>query len=67
MAFFKDSLILLKNDQFELAYKRSALVKTKDRVRVIFFVRNKTSQVMTVNFRYDFDAGYFKLKVNEKL
>ncbi len=67
MAFFKESLILIKNDTFELAFKKSALVSTKDRVRVIFFVRNKTSQAITVNLRYEYDASYFKLKVNEKI
>lgn len=38
-----------------------------DRVRVIFFVKNKTSRAITVSFRYEYDASYFKLKVNEKL
>lgn len=52
VAFFKDSLILIKNDVFELAFKRSALVNTKDRVRVIFFIKNKTNKTITVTFRY---------------
>jgi hypothetical protein len=34
---------------------------------VIFFVKNKTNQALTVSFRYEYDASYFKLKVNEKI
>ena len=67
VGFFKDSLILIKNDSFEVAFKRSALVPSKDRARIIFFVKNKTSKNLSVNFHYEYDAGYFKLKVNEKL
>jgi hypothetical protein len=42
VAFFKNSLVVAKDDQFEIAFKKSNLDNTYSKVRVIFYINNKT-------------------------
>ena len=52
VAFFKNSLVLIRNPEFEIAYKRSDVNSSIDRLRLIFYVNNKTANPQRVNFRY---------------
>lgn len=67
VAFFKNSLVLVREPQFEIAYKRSDMNETFDKLRIIFYVNNKSSVRRTINFNYEYQSEYFQITVIEKL
>ena len=67
VAFFKSSLVLIRNSDVEIAYKRSELNESLDKVRLIFYVNNKTPHNVPVNFSYQPQSEYFYVHVAEKL
>lgn len=41
-AFFKNKMMLSKDHDFEIGFKKSSLEGNYDRIRIIFYVNNKT-------------------------
>lgn len=54
VAFFKKSLIIVKDTDYEIAFKKSALDPTKTKQRLIFYIQNKTNSRQKVNIDYDY-------------
>lgn len=52
VAFFKNSLVLVREVDLEIAYKRSEMNENLDKIRIIFYINNKTSARKTINFHY---------------
>jgi hypothetical protein len=67
VAFFKNSLVLIREPELEIAFKRSDLDPTLSKLRIIFYVNNKSAVRKTVTFQYDFQTEYFNIKVIERL
>ena len=67
VAFFKNSLVLVRTVDYEIAYKKSDINEAMDKLRLIFYVNNKSNSAKRVNFKYEFQHDYFDLKVQEKL
>ena len=63
VAFFKNSLVLGRTGDFEIAYKKSDINESMDKLRLIFYVNNKSSTAKRINFKYEFQHDYFDLKV----
>ena len=67
VAFFKNSLVLIRNEELDIAYKRSEMNSSLDKCRLIFYINNKTSTAKQVNIRYDYQHDYFDMRLQEKL
>ena len=52
VAFFKNSLVLIREADLEIAYKKSDLNATMDKIRLIFYVNNKSSKAKRVSISY---------------
>ena len=64
-AFFKKSGVLIREDEFEVAYKRSD-PKSSDnytKVRIILYFNNKTGNNKKVDVDYDYEKKYYSLEV----
>lgn len=64
VAFFKSSLVLVREADLEIAYKRSEMNETLDKLRIIFYLNNKTATRKTVNFHYEYQQQYFAISVS---
>ena len=49
VAFFKQSLVLVRDHDFEIAFKRSELDESFSKLRIIFYVLNKTNHIKNVS------------------
>lgn len=67
VAFFKNSLVLVREHELEIAYKRSEMNQALDKLRLIFYVNNKTPSKRSVDFSYEYQQQYFAITVIEKL
>jgi hypothetical protein len=67
VAFFKNSLVLVRDAELEIAYKRSEMNQTLDKLRIIFYINNKTNTKKNVNFHYEYQQQYFAITTIEKL
>ena len=63
VAFFKNSLVLIRSADVDIAYKKSDMNPTMDKYRLIFYVSNKSSQTQRVNVTYEVQKEYFNIKV----
>jgi len=63
VAFFKNSLVLIRSADVDIAYKKSDMNPTMDKYRLIFYVNNKSSQTQRVNVTYEVQKEYFNIKV----
>ena len=53
VAFFKNSLVLIRSADLDIAYKKSDLNASLDKIRLIFYVNNKSSKAQRVNISYE--------------
>ena len=53
VAFFKNSLVLVRSADLDIAYKKSDLNPTMDKIRLIFYLNNKSSRTHRVNITYE--------------
>jgi hypothetical protein len=67
VAFFKNSLVLVREPNIEIAFKRSELDEKLSKVRIIFYVNNKSQQWKRVRLDYEYQKDCFKIEVLEKL
>ncbi len=67
MAFFKNSLVLVRNSEVEIAFKKSDMNERMDKVRIILYVYNKTPVQKMANINYEYQQEYFDIRVKEKL
>lgn len=68
VAFFKKSLVILKNDpKYEIAFKRSELERDFTTVRLIFYVNNKTNKSQHMNIQYEYEPSQYQIRVPDKL
>nr|BAK02724.1 predicted protein [Hordeum vulgare subsp. vulgare] len=67
VAFFKNSLVLLREAELEIAFKRSDMNQQLDKLRIIFYLNNKSNSHKRIAFNYDHQPDYFKINVLEKL
>lgn len=63
VAFFKNSLVIVRDHDVDIAFKRSEMNESLDKLRIIFYVNNKTSTRKNVNFNYDYQPTYFAIRV----
>jgi hypothetical protein len=63
VAFFKNSLVIVRDADVDIAFKRSEMNATLDKLRIIFYVNNKTQTRKGVNFNYDYQPTYFAIRV----
>jgi hypothetical protein len=63
VAFFKNSLVLVRSADLDIAYKKSDLNPTMDKIRLIFYLNNKSSRAHRVNITYEAQKEYFNIKV----
>lgn len=66
-AFFKPKMILSKDNDYEIAYKKSDLEGNFDKLRIIFYVNNKTPFDRQVKINYDYLEEYYDVSVKEKM
>lgn len=68
-AFFKKTGILIREDEFEIAYKRSDPEERDNfsSVRIILYFNNKTGLQKNVDTDYEYESNYYDLDVKEKL
>jgi hypothetical protein len=57
----------VKDSKFEIAFKRSNLDSSLSKVRIVFYVNNKSAVNLSVDFQYKFEKRLFSLSVTEKL
>lgn len=43
VAFFKNSLVIFRDRDYEIAFKKSSLDPSYSQVRLIFYINNKTN------------------------
>jgi hypothetical protein len=67
VAFFKNSLVLVRNSEVEIAFKKSDMNERMDKVRIILYVYNKTPAQKMANINYEYQQEYFDIRVKEKL
>ena len=63
VGFFKKSLILVKDDDAEIAFKRSSMNSAMDELRVIFYINNKTLYQQQVDIQYRDDGNNYDITV----
>jgi hypothetical protein len=63
VAFFKNSLVIVRDAGVDIAFKRSEMNEALDKLRIIFYVNNKTSSRKSVSFNYDYQPTYFAIRV----
>jgi len=63
VAFFKNSLVIVRDADVDIAFKRSEMNATLDKLRIILYVNNKTQTRKSVNFNYDYQPTYFAMRV----
>jgi hypothetical protein len=56
VAFFKNSLTLIRNSEVDIAFKRSELNERMDKIRLIFYINNKTETVKRVSLNYEYQS-----------
>ena len=54
VAFFKSKMLISKDNDFEIGFKRSSLEGDYDRVRLIFYVNNKTFSSKFTRITYEY-------------
>ena len=64
VAFFKKSLVLVREPSFEIAYKKSELDQQMRTIRLIFYVNNKADHSVAVEIDYDFDLEHYTVEVD---
>jgi hypothetical protein len=67
VAFFKNSLVLVRDAEIEIAYKRSDMNKEMNKIRIIFYINNKSERAKKANITYEFQNEYFSMQILEKL
>lgn len=63
VAFFKSSLVIVREEGIEIAFKKSGLDKNLSRARVIFYINNKYDRRMNVDIEYDYDSNNYIIDV----
>lgn len=67
VAFFKPKMLISKDNDFEIGFKRSSLEGDYDRVRLIFYVNNKTFTSKFTRITYEYESSYYDIDVKEKM
>lgn len=67
MAFFKNSLVIFRDQDYEIAFKKSNVDSTYSQIRVIFYINNKGHSTQPVNIEYDYETMYYNFRITEKL
>ena len=67
VAFFKSKMLISKDNDFEIGFKRSSLEGDYDRVRIIFYVNNKTFTSKFTRINYEYESAYYDIEVKEKM
>lgn len=67
VAFFKNSLVIVRDQEYEIAFKRSSLDPSMARMRIILYINNKTSNNEVADIEYDYELNYYILHVSEKM
>jgi len=60
-------MILVKDDNFDIAFKRSEFNSEMDRLRLILYVNNKNNINYKCTIEYDYDRGDFDLNIKKRL
>lgn len=66
VAFFKSSGLIVREQDFEIAYKRTE-ANNQASNRVILYFNNKTNQPHRINVKYEWEPNYYDLMVSEKV
>lgn len=61
VAFFKPKMLISKDNDFEIGFKRSSLEGDYDRVRLIFYVNNKTFSSKFTRITYEYESSYYDI------
>ena len=67
LAFFKPTGILVRNDDLEIGYKKSALDYTRSRQKIILYFHNKTREDKRLEVFYDYEQEYYDISAKEKV
>ena len=67
VAFFKKSLVLIKNSEIEIAFKRSDLSSELNELRMIIYVKNKTNYRVQIASEYREPNNDISITTKEKL
>ena len=59
VAFFKNKMMLTKDHDFEIGFKKSSLEGNFDRVRLIFYVNNKNPEPVIAKIKYEYEPTYY--------
>lgn len=66
VAFFKSSGLIVREQDFEIAYKRTE-ANNQASNRIILYFNNKTNQPHRISVKYEWEPNYYDLMVSEKV
>ena len=67
LSYFKSSGILVRDDDFQIGYKKSSLDFHRSRQKTILYFHNKTRNDQKVQVFYDYQQNYYDLNIKEKV
>lgn len=67
VAFFKDSLVIVKDKNVEIAFRKSNLNPDLNEQTVAFFIKNKTADEIEIDIDYKNYGGDYRIDVEEKV